>query len=190
MSAKKPRNDREISVYLSYLLRHDPGAASLDMDRHGWVDTAQLLANLQTTYPLTLEQLRRIVETDSKGRYRFSEDGSRIKACQGHSIPWVEPELTYGPPPAILYHGTTQAAWEKIRASGRIDKMARHAVHMQADVEKAWQSARRWHQEAVVLEIDAARMARDGAVFGVSDNGVWCTERVDTAYITNVHRET
>lgn len=189
MSAKKPRNDRDISVYLSYLLRHDPGAASLDMDRHGWVYTAQLLTNLQTTYPLTLEQLRRIVETDSKGRYRFSEDGSRIKACQGHSIPWVEPELTYGPPPAILYHGTTQAAWEKIQASGHIDKMARHAVHMQADAEKAWQSARRWHQEPVVLEIDAARMARDGMVFGVSDNGVWCTERVDVIYITYVCRE-
>ena len=160
----------------------------MDMDRHGWVGTAQLLANIQETCPLTMEHLERIVAEDNKGRYRFNADKTRIKACQGHSIPWVEPELTYGPPPAILYHGTTQAAWEKIQSTGYISKMARHAVHMQADVEKAWQSARRWRQEAVVLQIDAERMQRDGVVFGVSDNGGWCTERVDTDYIIKVLR--
>ena len=183
-----PRSDRDISVYLSFLLRHHPEAAALDMDRHGWVGTAQLLANIQETCPLTMEHLERIVAEDNKGRYRFNADKTRIKACQGHSIPWVEPELTYGPPPAILYHGTTQAAWEKIQSTGYISKMARHAVHMQADVEKAWQSARRWRQEAVVLQFDAERMQRDGVVFGVSDNGVWCTERVDTDYIIKVLR--
>ena len=183
-----PRSDRDISVYLSFLLRHHPEAAALDMDRHGWVGTAQLLANIQETCPLTVEHLERIVAEDNKGRYRFNADKTRIKACQGHSIPWVEPELTYGPPPAILYHGTTQAAWEKIQSTGYISKMARHAVHMQADVEKAWQSARRWRQEAVVLQIDAERMQRDGVVFGVSDNGVWCAEQVDTDYIAKVLR--
>ena len=183
-----PRSDRDISVYLSFLLRHHPEAAALDMDRHGWVGTAQLLANIQETCPLTMEHLERIVAEDNKGRYRFNADKTRIKACQGHSIPWVEPELTYGPPPAILYHGTTQAAWEKIQSTGYISKMARHAVHMQADVEKAWQSARRWRQEAVVLQIDAERMQRDGVVFGVSDNGVWGAEQVDTDYIAKVLR--
>ena len=29
--------EREISVYLSYLLRHHPEDAALDMDRRGWV---------------------------------------------------------------------------------------------------------------------------------------------------------
>ena len=183
-----PRSDRDSCVYLSFLLRHQPEAAALDMDRHGWVGTAQLLANIQETCPLTMEHLERIVAEDNKGRYRFNADKTRIKACQGHSIPWVEPELTYGPPPAILYHGTTQAAWEKIQSTGYISKMARHAVHMQADVEKAWQSARRWRQEAVVLQIDAERMQRDGVVFGVSDNGVWCAEQVDTDYIAKVLR--
>ena len=181
---KEAQSDREVSVYLSFLLRHHPETAGLDMDRHGWVSVAQLLNNTG----LPMERLERIVAEDDKGRYRFNEDKSRIKACQGHSIPWVEPELTYGPPPAILYHGTTQAAWENIQSSGYISKMARHAVHMQADVEKAWQSARRWRQEAVVLQIDAERMQRDGVVFGVSDNGVWSAEQVDTDYIAKVLR--
>ena len=66
--------------------------------------------------------------------------------------------------------------------------MARHAVHMQADQELAWRSARRWRKEPVVLVIDAGKMYRDGGTFGVSDNGVWCAERVDTAYISGVFR--
>lgn len=185
---RKRNNNRDISVYLSFLLRHEPSAASLDMDWHGWVDVSQLLKNIQGTCPLTMECLETIVAEDNKGRYRFNADKTRIKACQGHSIPWVEPELTYGPPPAVLYHGTTQAAWESIQKTGFISKMTRHAIHMQADAEKAWPSARRWHQEAVVLQIDAARMAQDGIIFGVSDNGVWCTEQVDTKYITAVLR--
>ena len=40
----------------------------------------------------------------------------------------------------------------------------------------------------VVLVIDAAGMAAEGIVFGVSDNGVWCTERVDVRYVTEVLR--
>lgn len=118
-----------------------------------WTSTAQVSVedliqgvNEAGKYQLDLEKLEDIVAQDSKGRYRFNGDHSKIKACQGHSIPWVEPELEYLTPPEFLYHGTTTAAVEKIRKSGAISKMSRHAVHLQADPEKAWQSAVRWHQ--------------------------------------------
>ena len=78
---------------------------------------------------------------------------------------------------------------EKIRNSGFISKMSRHAVHMQPDLQKAWQSARRWRRTPVVLKIDAERMHREGFSFAVSDNGVWCTERVPTQYILEIIRE-
>ena len=65
--------------------------------------------------------------------------------------------------------------------------MNRHAVHMQADVNKAWQSARRWrHQKGIVLQIAAQRMEQDGHVFGLSENEVWCTKRVDVCYICGI----
>lgn len=85
---------QKTSVHLSYLLRHAPEAAELDMDRHGWVSVSQLISNVNASgkAKLTTELLQEIVATDNKGRYRFSPDGKRIKACQGHSIPWVEPE--------------------------------------------------------------------------------------------------
>jgi putative RNA 2'-phosphotransferase len=35
----------------------------------------------------------------------------------------------------------------------------------------------------VVLEVDAARMAANGHVFHLSENGVWLTERVPPDYV-------
>ena len=177
-----------LSVYISYLLRHQPEAIGLAMDTHGWVSVAELIEKVNGIgrYRITEQILEEIVRTDNKGRFRFSEDGTRIKACQGHSISWVEPELIYWKPPEYLYHGTTEESWRKIRESGYISKMGRHAVHMQAEEAKAWQSAKRWRRMPVVLKIDATAMYTDGAVFGVSDNGVWCTETVPTKYIVAV----
>lgn len=178
----------KLSVYISYLLRHHPESIGLAMDTHGWVSVAELIEKINRVgrYCITENNLDEIVRTDNKGRFRYNEDGTKIKACQGHSISWVEPELTYGQPPEYLYHGTTEENWQNIRESGHISKMGRHAVHMQALEAKAWQSAKRWHRTPVVLKIDAAAMYADGAVFGVSDNGVWCTETVPTEYIVEV----
>lgn len=175
----------KLSVYISYLLRHQPETIGLAMDTHGWVSVEELLEKINAAgrYCITESILAEIVRTDNKGRFRFSEDGTKIKACQGHSISWVVPELTIGRPPEYLYHGTTEESWQKIQESGHISKMGRHAVHMQADEVKAWQSAKRWHKIPVVLKIDAMAMYADGTEFGVSDNGVWCTELVPTRYI-------
>ena len=180
------RSKEKISIHLSYLLRHAPEAAGLDMDRHGWVNVSQLIANVNASgkAQLTLELLKEIVATDNKGRYRFSPDGKRIKACQGHSISWVEPELEARTPPEFLYHGTTTEALQDIMKSGAILRMSRHAVHMQADVDKAWQSAaRRKNKTPVVLKIAAGKMSQNGIAFSVSENGVWFCERVPTEYI-------
>lgn len=176
---------KNVSVYISYLLRHKPDDIGLKMDEHGWVLAEELVEGINNSgkYNLNFAQLEEIVRQDSKGRYRFSEDRLKIKACQGHSIPWVVPELEYLVPPKFLYHGTTTVACEKIMKSGAISKMNRHAVHMQADPEKSWQSAARWRLTPVVLKIDADKMYRDGYVFGKTENDVWCTECVPTEYI-------
>ena len=176
----------------TYLLRHKPEQLELTMDRHGWVSVEELIQKMQSAgyRDFTREQLNEIVRKDNKGRFRIQEAEDRIKACQGHTIPWVIPELTYGQPPQVLYHGTTSEACAMIQASGHISRQKRHAVHMQADVSKAWQSARRWKKIPVVLVIDARSMVRDGFLFGVSDNQVWCTESVPTGYILNILQDT
>lgn len=182
--------NNRLSIYLSYLLRHNPGELNLDMDKHGWVSIKQLIdsINARGKYTITNTLLDEIVTTDSKGRYRFSEDRLRIKACQGHSLDWVEPELSWREPPAVLYHGTTAQAYREIILSGAINRMKRHAVHMQSNKIKAWQSAKRWKKTPVILAIDARRMACDGYRFGVSENDVWCAEAVPVEYIVDVIR--
>lgn len=177
--------ERNVSIYISLLLRHRPELANLDMDEHGWVSTERLIKGINESgkYKINLERLQKIVENDSKGRYRFNESGSKIKACQGHSISWVTPEIEYKEPPEFLYHGTTTVALEKIYQSGAISKMSRHAVHMQADEEKAWQSALRWHLKPVVIKIAAKEMHDKGLRLGVTDNEVWCTEEVPIKYV-------
>ena len=174
-----------LSVYISYLLRHKPQDIGLAMDRQGWVSVNGLIEgiNREGTYTLDRAKLEQIVAEDSKDRYRFSEDGTRIKACQGHSIDGVEPELEYLAPPPYLYHGTTEAAAEKIRSSGAVSKMGRHAVHMQEEPAKAWLSATRWRQPPVLLKINAAAMHEAGFRFGRTENGGWCTESVPIAYV-------
>lgn len=175
-----------LPIFLSYLLRHAPQAAGLDMDSHGWVSATQLIQGINATgkYHLNREALEEIVATDDKGRFRFSADGQRIKACQGHSIPWVLPELEIMPPPRCLFHGTTTAALEKILESGEISRMSRHAVHMQEDARKAWRSAVRWRgKNPVVLKIDASALAEAGVELGRTENGGWCCEAVPTEYI-------
>lgn len=179
------RNDK-VSMFMSCLLRHKPELVNLDMDGHGWVLTEQLIKGINETgrYKIDLEVLQTIVKEDKKGRYRFNENGSKIKACQGHSIPWVTPEIEYKEPPEFLYHGTTTKALEMIYDSGAISKMQRHAVHMQADVEMAWKSALRWKtSRPAVVKIEAKKMYLEGYAIGVSDNEVWCTETVPVKYI-------
>lgn len=180
---------RDLGRYLTYLLRHHPEDALLTMDLHGYVPVEQLIENLRAQgRAIDPEILDGIVAGDHKQRFRFSPDRRFIKACQGHTIPWVVPELSYPEPPRVLYHGTSAPAWAKIQASGAIERMERHAVHMQADPARAWQSGERWHQGAVLLEIDAAAMARDGFSIGVSDNDVWCVQTVPLKYILSAAR--
>lgn len=61
--------------------------------------------------------------------------------------------------------------------------MSRHAVHLTAVKERAWQSARCRKTWAVVLEIDAEGMYNQGYVFGVSENKVWCTDTIPVQFV-------
>lgn len=174
---------KNLSKYLCFVLRHHPeeiGKPHEVMDIHGWVDMNTLIKaiNDKGQYHITKSLLEKIVAEDNKGRYRIDENKRKIKCCQGHSIEWIEPELIYKQPPAFLYHGTTTSAMKKILASGHISKMKRHAVHMQADVEKARLSAERWHLIPVVLKISALELYEKGIQFGVTENKVWCAKEI------------
>lgn len=170
-----------VSKFLSLVLRHRPDKVGLELDAGGWVGVEELLRAVNAgDFRLTREELAEVVEMNDKRRFALSEDGARIRASQGHS---VEVELGYQPrrPPATLYHGTAERVLDSIRASG-LNKGGRHHVHLSPDEATAARVGGR-RGRAVVLEVEAGRMADEGLVFYLSANGVWLTESVPARYI-------
>jgi putative RNA 2'-phosphotransferase len=169
------------SKLLSYVLRHRPDSIGLALDAHGWADAGELLACLAAhNKPVDRALLERVVAENDKQRFAFSEDGSRIRASQGHSID-VDLQLRAAEPPAVLYHGTASRFLKSILASG-LRAAARHHVHLSADRETATRVGAR-HGFPAVLVVDAARMHADGIAFYQSDNGVWLTGDVKPSYL-------
>ena len=127
-----------------------------------------------------MEGLKRVVATNSKQRFAFSEDGTRIRANQGHS---VDVDLQYAPqpPPEILYHGTATRFLESIRSAG-LQKMSRHDVHLSEETKVTLQVGGR-HGTPVLLVIRAGEMHRAGFVFRRSTNGVWLVDHVPPRFI-------
>ncbi|SMB89581.1 RNA 2'-phosphotransferase [Deinococcus hopiensis] len=167
-------NDKQLSHRLSYLLRHAPGEAGLTLEPGGWVPLAPLLAHLGVTH----ERVERVVATNNK--QRFSLEGERIRANQGHSVP-VELDLTPAVPPTVLYHGTHAGALDAIRAGG-LKPMGRHHVHLSPDVMTARHVGAR-RGKPVVLTVRSGPMQEAGHVFFLSVNGVWLTDRVPPEFL-------
>lgn len=161
---------------LAFFLRHDKG---YPFDAHGWREVSDLITN----HGYTMELLEEIVATNNKQRFEFSEDMTRIRARQGHSV-HVDVELEEKMPPDTLYHGTAKAFLASIMEKG-IVKGNRLYVHL-SWTEKTATNVGKRHGEPVVLVIDAKRMVEDGHHFFLSRNNVWLTDYVDAKYINGV----
>lgn len=159
---------------LAFLLRHDK---DYEFDEHGWRDVNDLLKN----HGYTIEMLEKIVDTNNKKRFEFSEDGKYIRARQGHSVE-VDVDLQETTPPNVLYHGTATRFLDSILESG-INSGTRLHVHLSEDPDTAMTVGQR-HGKPVVLTIDAKKMFKDGIKFYLSNNNVWLTKFVDKKYIS------
>ena len=172
--------DIKLGRFLSLVLRHDPSAAGITLDEHGWADVDELLAGVNRTgRKINMAVLERIVRENNKQRYAFNEGRTKIRANQGHSIS-VDVELKAAEPPKYLYHGTASRFLPAIQAEG-IRKMSRQYGHLSGDFETAMAVGRR-HGIPVVVTIDAAAMARDGVGFYRAENGVWLCGHVEPKY--------
>ena len=78
---------KETSKFISLILRHKPEVIGITLDEHGWADVDELIRGVSRTHTLDRALLEEIVRTDEKGRYSFSEDGTKIRANQGCCLP-------------------------------------------------------------------------------------------------------
>lgn len=172
----------KLSKFMSYALRHAPKEVGLTLTSDGWTEVTALTysANEWHKEPVTREDVLEVVRTCDKQRYALSEDGTKIRANQGHSIK-VDIEFEKATPPTRLYHGTSARAYSSILREG-LKPMSRMHVHLSADQETALKVGAR-HENPVVLGIDAARMLSDGIIFVKSANGVWLVDKVEPKYI-------
>jgi putative RNA 2'-phosphotransferase len=170
------------SKFLSLVLRHQPDKAGVALDEAGWAAVDELLQGCSRAgHAITPDQLREIVRTSDKQRFALSDDGTRIRANQGHS---VDVDLGYEPatPPEVLYHGTADRFLDSIRTQGLV-KGNRHQVHLSERLETAEAVGRR-HGRLVVLRVRSGDMHRAGIPFYKTPNGVWLTDSVPTEYLT------
>lgn len=176
-----PSETTKISKLLSYLLRHSPGDAGLQLDNAGWIEVDDLLKGVaRMGRTISRDQLDYVVENNAKKRFEYSQDHLHIRASQGHS---VEVDLNYEQqwPPEFLYHGSASRFIDSIRELG-LQKMKRHHVHLSAETKVTMEVGAR-RGRPILLTIRAAEMNRAGHSFYCSTNGVWLTDHVPPAYI-------
>ena len=170
-----------LSKRLSYVLRHAPGSIGLTLDDAGWVDVDDLLAALaRSGRSVTRTELDDVVARNDKQRFAFDPTGTRIRASQGHSVP-IDLGYAAEQPPAELFHGTAERFLPAVLAEG-LRPGNRHAVHLSPDAQTARTVGAR-RGRPVVLRVDAAAMAAEGAAFTRSANGVWLVAAVPARHL-------
>ena len=182
MNHKNKTQDPLVSTsrFLSLVLRHQPEVIGLTLDPQGWADIDTLIALSGSKRRLDRDLIARVVAGNDKQRFAISADGQRIRASQGHSVA-VDLMLPQSTPPAWLYHGTATRFLDAIRREG-LKPGSRQHVHLSHAFDTAVKVGGR-HGRPHVLHVDAARMAADGHVFMLSENGVWLTATVPVEYI-------
>lgn len=170
-----------VSKFISLVLRHKPETIGLTLDANGWADTTELINKMNSNgRAITAEIVDYAVATNSKKRFAFNDDKTKIRASQGHSLA-VDLQLQPVKPPAQLYHGTGVQFVSSILKTG-IEKRNRQYVHLSSDKETAIIVGKR-HGNPAVLLADAAAMDKDGFDFYLSENKVWLTEHVPVRYL-------
>jgi len=176
---------RDVSKYMSLILRHKPETIGITLDEHGWANVEELISGIAKDNEFNMEILEEIVRTDEKQRYSFNEDKSLIRANQGHSIP-VDVELEEKIPPEILWHGTGEKYVASIDETGLIPK-SRLYVHLSKDEDTAIKVGSR-HGKPVIYHVLAKQMHDDGYKFYISANGVWLTKEVPVKYLRKAQK--
>lgn len=170
---------KQISKFLSLILRHQPEKIGLQLDENGWALISGILE--KSNLKFTFEELEEIVLTNDKKRFSFNADKTKIRANQGHSLKTIDLDLKAQIPPEFLFHGTIERFILSIKKEG-LQKMRRQHVHLSKDKETAVKVGAR-RGAPVILVINALKMQTKGYQFYKSENGVWLTNEVPANFI-------
>ncbi len=176
------------NTYITKLLRHNP--EDLKMDKYGYVFVNDLLVKIKMNF----EDLEIIVKNDNKTRFSFNEDKTKIKANQGHSKGIIQEhqltKITALQADLLLYHGTDNFTWQRIKESGLLLSMEREHVHWTADINVAKKRAeqRKYHNKSktVIVVLNAKEYIEKNNDLFLSENNVYLTNNVETKHLTTI----
>ena len=174
---KNSGNKTKDSHDLSYLLRHDK---TCKLETGGW----RSVENLVHEQGFTFEQLCNLVVNDSKGRFEFNDDKTKIRALYGHSVP-VEMNYACCTPPEILYHGTSMNADAAIAEVG-LKPRSRNYVHLTSDNDTALETGAR-HGDPVTIHVKALEMFHEGYEFYNPVKIIWLVREVPRRFIDSYY---
>ncbi len=178
---KTEQEIKNISKFLSLVLRHDPKKIQLNLDENGWAEVDELLSKINKhRMKLDLATLQEVVATNDKKRFAFNEEQTKIRASQGHSIK-IDLDIEAVEPPVVLYHGTVGKFIESIKKEG-LQKMNRQHVHLSQEKATAINVGSR-RGVPTILVVNSGEMHKDGFTFYLSENKVWLTDEVPAKYI-------
>lgn len=174
-----PQRYRKLSKYISYVLRHHPEDAGLELDERGFISVESLLEAISKTKHswASREDIETLIKKGDKQRFEIVDD--KIRALYGHSID-VEIEKKSSPP-EVLYHGTSPESVESIFEEG-LKPMGRQYVHLSKAKQDALQVGRRHHHDPVLLKILAGKAWEDGTEFYERGN-LYLSGQIEPEYI-------
>lgn len=173
-----------LSKTMSYLLRHRPDEANLELDEEGMVPLALFLEAINQRGGfgwVTEEDVRHVVETSDKQRFRI--EGESIGARYGHNrrIAAVDPGDPVEPPD-ILYHGTPRRVVAAILRDG-LQPQGRQFVHLSATPDTAQMVGERRDDQPAMLLVRAREAHAAGISFYAPTPDTWLAFSVPPTYI-------
>lgn len=173
-----------LSKKISYILRHHPEEYDVELDDYGYTPLDILISkiNEKDKENITLQDIINAVNTSDKQRFEIKSD--KIRALYGHSKSLVIIKEV-GTPPDVLYHGTNEDAYEKIKTEG-ILPMSRQFVHLSTDIPTAKAVAKRRADKIVILKVNVKAALEDKVEFFIGNSTTWLTKKVDPKYIEKV----
>lgn len=175
---------KQLSKFLSYLLRHGAEEYDLTLDEHGFADLETVWKIVENRYKRRFqrEDLVPILAGELDGKQRLAVEGQKIRAVYGHNRKISTVVYEPADPPDILYHGTNARAVPSIREAGLLP-MERQYVHLSVDRERAYSVARRTTSDPVMLEIRAKDAQQAGCIFYQPDSQHFLCEAVPAAFL-------
>ncbi|CAL2095746.1 RNA 2'-phosphotransferase [Tenacibaculum sp. 190524A02b] len=176
------KDKKNLSKFLSLILRHQPETIQLTLDTNGWANVEELIHKAKQKRKIfSFDDLKEIVATNDKQRFTFNDNQTKIRANQGHSIQSINLNLTPITPPPFLYHGTVAKFMDSIRENG-LQKMSRQHVHLSTNIETATKVGSR-RGKPIILTVKSGAMFQEGYDFYKSENNVWLTPHVPVKFI-------